>query len=177
MGVGRAGARVGSSLLAAIDEYQTRFPTSTPPGPILVTIDFSVPASAASDVVGLLLGAPREAGGPANRLGKFRSWGDPGGPGTALQRAGPTRTNGTGMGSSSGVARLSESEAELSNWLTGGNSRYRLADTTLNRRARLGTVSVTCSAGSGRRLPCSSAVSSQVHVSCYYAPVRSSWRG
>ena len=126
-------ARVGSIELAeggvdllAPDEYRLRFPPSTPSGPVLVSIDYTVPASAAS------------GSWPGPRLLSG---------GVVQQTVWEVQVLGTraGVGTPSGWINENEwywdgllwrrrpwkSEAELASWLTGGNLRYRIADSPL----------------------------------------------
>ena len=65
---GREVGRGRTSRPSAADEYRLRFPASTPAGPVLVAVDYVVPASAAS---GRLAAAPAPGrrGGPADGLG------------------------------------------------------------------------------------------------------------
>jgi hypothetical protein len=123
-------ARVGSTELGeggiealAPDEYRLKFPPSTPPGPILVVVDYAVPASATS------------GGWPAPRLL---------GGGVVLQTIWEAQlpNSRAGVGTPSGWSDENEwswdglvwrrrpwkSDAELSNWLTGGSPRYRVAN-------------------------------------------------
>jgi hypothetical protein len=126
-------ARVGSTDLGeggvellASDEYRIRFPTTTPSGPLLVSIDYAVPSSESAD------------GWPALRLLAG---------GVVQQSVWEVQVLGTraGVGTPSGWVNENEwywedllwrrrpwkTEAELANWLTGGNSRYRFSDSTI----------------------------------------------
>jgi hypothetical protein len=113
----------GSVDLVRPDEYRLKFPSATPSGPILVAIDTIAPASAAV------------SGWPAPRLL---------GSGVIQQTVWEAQLLGTraGVGTPSGWVdenqwswdgliwqrRPWKSPAELATWLTGGNTRYRLAE-------------------------------------------------
>jgi hypothetical protein len=123
-------ARVGSAELTEgsiehvnPDEYRLRFPPTTPSGPVLVTIDYTVPASATSN------------GWPAPRLL---------GGGVIQQTVWEAQLLGTraGVGTPSGWLDENEwywdgliwqrrpwkSPVELASWLTGGSTRARLTE-------------------------------------------------
>ena len=109
--------------VTAADEYRVRFPAATPSGPVLVSIDYVVPASATFDswpIPRLLNGGvvqqtlcevqvpPTRAGvgTPPGWIDENEWFWD-----GLIWRRRPWRT-----------------EAELSNWLTGGNPRFRVAE-------------------------------------------------
>ncbi len=123
-------ARVGGSDLSegnvehlAADEYRLRFPGPTPSGPVLVAIDFVVPAASTS------------GGWPTLRLL---------GGGIVQQTTWEVQVLGSraGVGTPSGWTDENEwfwagglwkrrpwkSPLEVSHWLTGGNARYRLTE-------------------------------------------------
>jgi hypothetical protein len=123
-------ARVGTTELGEgsveqvqPDEYRLRFPASTPSGPVLVAIDYTVPVSAIS------------RGWPAPKLLNG---------GVIQQTVWEAQVLGTRAGVGTPSGWLDENEwywdgliwqrrpwkgpLELASWLTGGNTRYRLTD-------------------------------------------------
>ena len=123
-------ARVGPTELAggaidtlAADQYRLRFPSTTSAGPILVTVDYLVPASAASG------GWPplRLLGGGIvqQTIWEVQILGTRAGVGTP---AGWTDENEWFWAGGLWKRRPRKSPLELSNWLTGGNPRQRPAE-------------------------------------------------
>lgn len=122
------GARAGGSDLSegnveplAADEYRLRFPGPSTPGPTLVTIDFVVPASSTSSGWptlrilgdGVVQQTIWEARVPGSRVGV----GTPGG---------WTDENDWIWSGGLWRRRPARSPLEVSNWLVGGNARYRI---------------------------------------------------
>ena len=126
----RVRARVGSREVeeggvevVAADEYRLRFPGSTPSGPILVAIDYVVPAAATSvDWPPFRLlggGIIQQTMWEVQVLGSRAGVGTP---------AGWTDENEWSWSGLSCKRRPRKGPLELSNWLTGGSPRQRLAE-------------------------------------------------
>ncbi len=127
--VGGADLAPGDVDLVAADRYRLRFPASTAPGPLLVGVDYVVPAASAAAAAAATSGGWRP---PELRDGVVQQtlW--------EVRLVGPR----AGIGVPSGWAdenewfwdgliwrrRPSRGPVELSLWATGGGTRYRLAD-------------------------------------------------
>jgi hypothetical protein len=123
-------ARVGSVALPeggveplAADEYRLRFPSSTPTGPILVAIDYVIPAASTSNGWPTLRlldgGVVQQSMWEAQVLGSRAGIGVP---------SGWIDENEWSWSGWIWKRRPWKSPLEVSNWLTGGISRYRLND-------------------------------------------------
>jgi len=123
-------ARVGGSdvvdgevEVVAADEYRIRFPAATAPGPVLVEVDYLIPAGSARDG----WPPPRLLGGGVvqQTVWEVRLLGSRAGVGTP---SGWTDENEWYWDGLLWRRRPRKSPAELYHWLGAGNLRYRIAD-------------------------------------------------